>query len=189
MARRGPRKLPKKGPHPYNGRGMRIFGIDKVLRNLKKESEEIYHNSFVGLYKGGLLILRDATIGCPIDLGNLRASGFVMGFGPKIKGIKTKRKKGASPSFVDERAGSKSVHPGRAAKMAGDHQEVIKNHTGILRGRKHPMVVVGFTAFYAVFVHEDPYAHHTRGHYKFLYLAIQKNNAKVLAMIKEEAKL
>ena len=188
--RKGPRRLPKKGPYPHtNVNGLRVFGIDKVLRSLKKESEDIYQNSFVGLYKGGLLVLRDATIGCPIDLGNLRASGFVMGFGPKIKGTKTKRLRGNAPKFVDERAASKSVKPGRAARMSSDHQEVLGKHKSVIGGRKHPMVVVGFTAFYAIFVHEDPYAHHTKGHFKFLYLAIRKNNAKILEMIKEEAKL
>ena len=192
MARKGPRTLPKKGPYSNASGargGLRVFGIDKMLRNLRKESNEIYNNSIIGMYKGALLILRDATLLCPRDLQNLRASGFVMANGPKVTGKRVKRKKGSSPKFVDSRQGTTTYKPGITAQMTGDHEEVISNHEREMESRKNPMVVVGFSAFYAVYVHEDPYAHHEVGQYKFLQLSIRRNTDKVLAMIKEEARI
>ena len=192
MRKKGPRTLPAKGPYSNNSGvrgGLRLHGLEKMLDNLRKESAEIYNKSIAGMYKGAMLILREATIKCPIDLGNLRASGFVMGNGAKVKGVRVKRKKGTSPRFVEERASSKTKKPGIAARMSADHQQVISKHERATDKAFNPMVVIGFSAYYAVYVHEDPWSYHTKGQYKFLYLAMQENTAKVLSMITEEAKL
>ena len=53
---------------------IKITGIDKVLRNLKKATKNMSQKAEIGLKKGGLFLQREAQKITPVDLTNLRPS-------------------------------------------------------------------------------------------------------------------
>lgn len=151
------------------------------MEGLRSALDKIESASKQGLIKGGLLILRESQKTVPVDLGNLRASGYVLwdtsSSGTK-KQFKSKRgKKEASKQVV--------------TRLMNDRQKIISEHQAALRlaSKKKIIVEVGYTAFYAVFVHEDMNASHTKGQRaKYLQRAIQENSRRVFRIVAEEAK-
>jgi preprotein translocase subunit Sec61beta len=145
-----------------------------------------------GLIQGGAVIMKDAQKRTPLDLGNLKASAdIVWQGGPK-----------ASPAF---KAGGQNQPnspesanaPGTstpltdtglkmalAAGMIAFHQEAdALNATA-----PDTTVTVGFGAYYAVFVHENPNAKHPIGEYKFLERAMEAKSAEVLELVERKTK-
>lgn len=53
-----------------------VTGLSSVLRNLKASKSEIGRGIERGLKRGGLFLQRESMKQVPVDLGNLRASGF-----------------------------------------------------------------------------------------------------------------
>lgn len=74
-------------------------------------------------------------------------------------------------------------------------QKLTPVDTGNLKGsaftkirykRGKPKVIVGFSASYALRVHEDLNMRHTNGRAKFLEVAIRNNRARAMKMVKKE---
>jgi hypothetical protein len=110
---------------------------------LNKEIERIKRRSLKGLIEAQMLIRRDMDTTpplIPIDTGNLRASYFAV---TSKGGIKA----GAKAHFKGDQSN----------KLSADHSSVISGASNLVStlGRtKGSAVMMGFSAFYAWFVHE-----------------------------------
>lgn len=154
---------------------MRLEGLDDVLSAINRKIMKQYPEATLqGLLKYGVIVLADAQRRTPVDLGNLRHSGFIVW-----------RKGSATPS-----KGRRFRGKGRS-RMGRDHQ--IAKNLGKIRAvregkKKRPGVMVGFSAHYAPFVHENVEASYNVGEAKFLEKAFQANIAEGLRLIGSEVK-
>ena len=116
-----------------------LKGMDIVLSNLAKEIKKIEGRSTKGLIEAAIIIRKDMDFSAPmipIDTGNLRASWFV------TSGVKIE--KGGQASFEGKEAG----------QLATDHASVISEQKSVAVAIPMPVVIMGFSANYATFVHE-----------------------------------
>lgn len=150
-----------------------ISGLDKVVSNLNKEIARIKKATGAGLYEAGLFIKAKALPITPIDYGNLRGSCFVIGI------YNTSY---PSVSFKGPQAGplysSFSSAVGEALSIVEQKKALDKIS-----------VVVGYGAFYAAFVHENPNAGKFAGEWKFLETTVKQYSPEILSIIKERAKI
>lgn len=114
-----------------------LKGINIVLENLNKEGQILKQKSLKGLIECAIVVRRATDKEMPkipVDTGNLRASWFTT----TIKGTETKKK------FKGE----------NAAELTAGHNEAIGKAKAVVSRIKHPALIMGFSANYAVFVHE-----------------------------------
>lgn len=74
-----------------------------------------------------------------------------------------------------------------------ESQKKVPIDTGNLKASAYTQnkgagVEVGFTADYAIYVHENEEAYHARGEAKFLEKALIENKSKILEIIQKKAK-
>ena len=143
--------------------GIRLAGIDTALAQLNREIRRIKRVSKKALIRAGFLIKREAQSKTPVMTGNLKSSAFVTWGG---KGIPH-----GAPSFKGKDAG----------KMASEHLSVVAGETA--RAKTYNAVEVGYTAYYAIFVHENLTVHHKSGEAKFLENAIRENKDRIVELI------
>lgn len=151
------------------------------MEGLRGALDKIENASKKGLIKGGLLVLRESQKTVPVDLGNLRASGYVLW---------DSSSSGTKKQFRSER-GKKKVPKETVTRLMNDRQKIISEHQAALRlaAKKKVIVEIGYTAYYAVFVHEDIDARHTKGQRaKYLQQAIQENSRRIYRIVAQEAK-
>jgi hypothetical protein len=152
-----------------------VKGLDEVLANLNREIASIKGDVQKGLSLGMLMIKADSMKGTPVDVGNLRGSHYLVTGDGKSEDVKGKFK-------TPKKGSSKS-----AEKVASDHPKHVAESQAKARTQGVPFAEIGCTAFYAVYVHENP-ARHTVGHAKFLEVAIREGASKLLDTIKRFAK-
>ena len=154
-------------------KSIRVVGLDRVLQNLDKKIDRILFLTKRGLTKGGLLILAESNRTVPRDLSNLAASGYVTSTGfPATGGKEAAKFEGEDGTF-----------------LAQQHGQQISIAKGSLSSKKtKPEVEVGYTAFYALFVHEDTQVAHKKGkRAKFLEKSVDENQSAILNAIASEA--
>jgi hypothetical protein len=121
----------------------RVEGADTIVKNLLRSTEFIGEQSIRGLTLGALRVNKESKQEVPVREGNLRASGFVV-------------------NPTDGEVGSSGAFRGAGAgKAATDHQRFLAESKALvsaLTTRSLTAVAVGFSAFYALFVHENPNA-------------------------------
>ena len=127
-----------KSVKPHTG----LKGMDIVLSNLNKEIQAIEGRSLRGLIEFAMLIRRDMDQTpplIPIDLGNMRASWFIV----TAKGTES----GGSPSFKGDKSG----------KLSADYSSAISEARSLAQAnsKKGQFLIMGFSANYVVFVHEN----------------------------------
>jgi len=154
-----------------------LHGFDRVMKNLNKEIEGIKNRSLKGLIRAAILIRRDmehTSPKIPIDTGNLRASFYTV----TSKGRITS---GGTPAFKGEQAN----------KLSASHSNEIGRASNLVRATGEPSVALGFTAFYAFYVHEMVGANFGRpgSGAKFFESALKRNHDKIVKVIREEVKL
>lgn len=155
-----------------------MTGVQKVTYNLRKSIKKIEGTSMAGLFEAALLILREAKIKTPVDLGNLWNSGYIVASSGDIEN--------ETPTFVqDEKAGKKRD----LVKMTSDHLKNISEDAKLVSNPKRMGVIIGFSAYYAMIVHEDVTMRHTRGEALFLQKAIQRNRKRILEIIRDRAEV
>jgi hypothetical protein len=148
-----------------NRGGIRISGIVQALTNLQKEMRKIEGRTKAGLIEAGFAIIRNAQERVPVDLGNLRSSGYVLW----DRGNKGPTKQWSGPE---------------AGKMQQLHAQVIGEQKSQATRNQ---VVIGFTAFYAIYVHEDLTVNHSSGEAKFLQKAIESQKDRVIRIVQARA--
>jgi hypothetical protein len=154
----------------------RVEGIDNVMRNLRKEISQIEGATLKGLMRGAILVIRDAEKTSPLtplDTGNLRASRFVVT-------SRGGQPVGQSPTFQGESSG----------RLQTEHNSKVGSHQAQAQAAGQPMVVLGYTAFYATYVHERVGVSFQRpgAGAKWLEAALKRNEAKILEVVRQEAK-
>jgi len=123
------------------------------------------------LIEAGFAVMRKAVRQTPIDLGNLRASSYV--WWPSSNAIDRQPK-------IDAmfRAGKEGDDTGQ---LRVDRQLVIGQLSARFQQLPVFVVVVGFTAYYSIYVHENETAHHNVGNAKFLERALEEALPEVVA--------
>lgn len=161
-------------------KGIKWRGLDTVLKNLNLHIKKIEGRTVSGMLAASLKVKRDAIILAPIDTGNLRNSTYVVtgGGGTKAKVKQT----GNEGDFKNKSASSDN-----ADIMRSDHNIIISQAKN--RGAKEPFAEIGFTAFYALLVHESVGAHHRTGQAKFLERAFLENKKIILETIRKRAEV
>jgi hypothetical protein len=171
-------------------------GLDEVLLKLGKQVGKIKGKTRKGLTIVVLKIRRDAVKLTPIQTGNLRASAYTI-VGGGVKQAKTSKSRTAFK--VKDKSGS---------RVQAEHQSVIESKKKIQRD---PYGIIGFTAHYALAVHERVNAVGRRvrtgrvkvglgnkrvsigdaqiGQAKFLEEALIKNRKFILTTLAETAKI
>jgi len=163
-----------------------ITGLDEVLKNLNVQILGIKDRTSKGLIESAVLI-RNATENesplTPVDTGNLRASWFVV-------------------SAEGEHGDSLSGHFKKNPKTGAKAKDMRAQHTAIVGGAKAavnalakrgPIVMMGYSANYALFVHEMEGTHpdvnwsRPGSGGKWLEAAFKKNRNKIIDTIKKNA--
>lgn len=158
-----------------------IRGLDKVLKNLNKEIKKIKGSTLKGLIRGALMILRDVELKSPltpVDLGNLRASRFLVSSKGGVS-------MGGSPKF-----GGRGKKKANISKLSSTHASTISEAKSLAKIKGRPTVLFGFSAYYAAPVHEmSGTVNWTRrgSGGKWFERAIDRNIKRILTVIQKEA--
>lgn len=160
-------------------------GIDEVVAALNRKLDKLEKRTLRGLYTAGLAMMKDSMPFIPVVTGNLRNSMFISWPGG-----------GALDSM--------NIF---GYKQANVPQNLIEHQIRRLAkykslADKTNSVFIGFTAAYAVWVHENPragktggrspkgrkyYSYSTVGQYKFFSYPLYKNMNKYVKIIKKKA--
>lgn len=170
----------------------RVDGVKEMKRNIETLKRRHQVNVFKGLVAGGLLVKKDAQENVPVREGNLRSSGYIV-----------------TPTNIPDAGGNFTGEA--SAKLGGDHDGVIQRSQAATAARSTGLkatIAVGFTAFYALMVHENPKSgspgfdpskdrpgmrasevHSRKGGWKFLEKALNKSHEQVKRAIAAAVKL
>ena len=168
----------------------RIKGFDIYLANLNRElMQNVPDRSVKGLIMAAALIRRETEKSSPItplDLGNLRSSFFIVSAKGKVANDTF------NTGFRDNpKTGLK------ASQLKSEHNDAITECKGIVQaneGGKGKFLIMGYSANYALFVHEMPEGNFTvkKGRVpgpKWFETAFKRNRAKILQIIKDNAQI
>lgn len=151
---------------------IRVTGLNQTLANLNKEMKKIRFKNKKGLIQAGMLVKRESQRIVPRDLSNLAASAFIV-WGP------------SAPATAGNFTGKE------ADRMEADHVGITNQEKMSLpAGDINPVVEVGFSAYYALYVHENMKARHNKGKEpKFLQSAIDRNQGQILKIVAGNVKV
>jgi hypothetical protein len=123
---------------------VKIIGLDKVLKNLNKELKKLEERSQKGVTKAALFLRARSQEKVPVVTGNLKNSAFVTWPGGADN---------TSPSFKGP----------EAEDMTEQHSASVGMSRIRTKQGDQPKAEVGYSALYAVVVHENPRAGKTGG--------------------------
>ena len=136
------------GMFPVTG----VVGLEECTINLNKQIAKIRNGSERGLVMASGYIRNDTEKNpyiTPLDYGNLRSSWFT------ATHLGARPADGWNKSFVDA---ANSVKKVKAARMSADHaagKAEKVSEVKALTKRNFKVIIIGYTAFYAVYVHEN----------------------------------
>lgn len=175
-------------------------GLDAVTAKINKEVQKIKGATVDGMLEAALFVQRDAQLLTPVDTGNLRASAYVIyGGGGRIVRSKS----------------NPTVHNKKGKAGSSARFLTVASHNGVLTQRKKPSIdpyaEIGFTADYALAVHErlrgkgkggklGKVVSHAKfdkksgktfqiGQAKFLEQAFKQNSSRIIAIIRRRASI
>lgn len=171
-----------------------------MLRNLNRDIKAIKERTRKGIIKAGFIALNGAMSKCPVDTGNLRASGFLVWEGrqpspPKWSEFhRSTETRSYSLNAATGKVSRAKVTKTQGAQLTKEQfaalesawQETVAKAQGNLDGKKF-VVALGFGAAYAIFVHENAAARHPSGQWKFLEASLLENRKRMLDVIRAEA--
>jgi len=120
----------------------RVIGMNVVQANLNKQIKKIVNYSEAGLLLAAMHLRRESVKEAPIMTGNLRRSVFVVSSTGAVR---------SNPKFKD------------APKMMSNHRRVVGRAKGEVKRAREPQAQIGYSAVYALTVHENPRAGKTGG--------------------------
>lgn len=151
---------------------IRVKGVNTVVNKLNKEFKKQVHTlTESGLIKAGIEIRRDmdkTSPTIPIDTGNLRAS-FTMVTRNTVQSPESSELKG---------------------KEIQEHSQFVEQLKTKTSNSNKPILLMGFSANYAVYVHENLKAKFQRpgSGAKFFESALWRNAARVMEILRNELK-
>jgi len=156
-------------------KGFKITGMNNVSANLNKALKGTIQKGHQGLIQAAILVRRDMNNGSPkIPLmdGNLQASWFVSTFYTSMGG----------GSFTGKDSG----------KLSSEHSALIGASKSMTSDVMVPRMVMGFSAYYATFVHEMPgtnnFSRPGSGP-KFFESALNRTRKEILLLLGKEMQL
>jgi len=157
--------------------------LRKVMANLTAAAAQIKTTSIAGLIECAILVRRDmekADPKTPVDTGNLRHSFFIT----TVKGNTT-----SSGSFKGE----------NATELEAEHQTTMAEASAKVAGIKYPVLIMGYSANYALWVHEaidaqfSGRAKKPKGRpgsgAKWFEFALNRNTPQMLTILGKEMKI
>lgn len=161
----------------------KLEGLRKITAELNKEIVLIKGRSLAGLISASIIVRRRMSSTPPIvprDTRNLDHSWFVV--------TAKSTEDGKSPSFVGKDSG----------EMASGHSAIISREKAMMQVMKIPVLSMGFSANYAIYVHEIvgetkkgkkiEYKHPNAGP-KFFQAALEGSRGEILETIRQHAKI
>ena len=162
-----------------------LLHMEEIIRNLNNELEKIEGRSLQGMILAAIHIQRDmiqTAPKIPIDYGNLQHSYFTI----------------SNKGGGDQMPGKKPE-----GDMLSEHQSTVSTVESVIRAERMPVVAMGFSANYAVFVHENLDANFARpkkvgGKLKnrrpgagarFFSSALDRNHKEILRIIGQNAQI
>lgn len=146
---------------------LQVRGVAAAVDQLNREAGKVKGLTRKAIIKCALEIKRDAVIRAPIDTGNLRSSAFcAWGSGSQSSG-----------AFQGD----------KAADLQSGHTALVNKANASLSSLL-PEAIVGFTANYALYVHEDGQRRNWKG-VKFLERAITENIPLLRAILRDTIKI
>lgn len=165
---------------------VKITGLEKVMKKYGKAVRKIQGHTVQGVLMAGLEVKDSSMKNAPVDTSNLRASTYVVAGGPKEGARRTGTVGERGGKFQSSGIRTKKVLPATLSKLKSDHTTIRGGMLSKVRKSKEPIAAIGFTAFYAVYVHEIKKKYNEGGH-KFLERAVKQNQKRLLNLIKKEA--
>jgi len=171
-----------------------IKGFDIVLSNLEKALLNIEGGTVQGLLLAAAFIRRETERNYPItpvDLGNLRASWFTVA--STMIGGKGFKKKGIAANVKDKfgrTLGTGNFKGPRKAELSQDHINTIAEAQALVSAiSPELMVMMGYTANYAMAVHEmvDREFHRPQSGPKWFETAIKRSTWQIAKIIRDNA--
>lgn len=163
-------------------------GLAQVMANINAEVIKIKNRTNKGLILSAALV-RNSTEKkpplTPVDTGNLRASWFTV---TAAQNVADPLNKSGQFKVTGERS---SITKERLAKLKTDHPQVKAQAKAELAklgaGKKLIGIMMGYTAFYAVYVHEavDKVFHRPGSGPKWLEVHLWNNKANILEIIRQ----
>jgi hypothetical protein len=185
-----------------------VKGFETVMANLNAEIAKIKGASLKGLIECAIEVRRDTEktpIKTPVDLGNLRASWFVVTAKGKEKDDQW------NTGFRNDKSSKrrKTGLEGNAAQFMADRTSAIAEMSAKARSFLpvgKVTLIMGYSANYAVYVHENIRMHDPTNPYwvnriakgkgwrpgsgaKWFQEAVYKNSAKMLGIIRKNIQL
>lgn len=156
--------------------GFKLKGMDRFMRNLNREIKGLKKRTHAGLIKGAILIMNEADKMVPIDTSNLRHSFFIVSY------RKSSDQATIPTRFKGKEAGGLKAWHSRILKQAHVAAKMIGNET-------NPVVIFGYSANYAAFVHEniDLVFKRPSAKARWLFIALQRTRKDVLEEVRKEA--
>lgn len=150
-----------------------FVGLEKLIANLNKEVVKIKGKTMRGFIEVAILIRRSSETAAPVvpvDWGNLRNSFFT-----------TAASGSASGHFKGPQSG----------ELSAEHSSVKAKYKAEVDKDPQPMMVLGYSANYSTFAHENMEAHFQRpgSGPKFLETSIDHNKRKILYLLKKYAEI
>ena len=158
-------------------RSNKLAGLDKVITKLNREVSKIEGRTLKGLIRAAIVVRRSmdkVSPKIPVDTGNLRQSFFLID-------SEGKTRMGTTPSFAGDKPWT----------MFKAHKKTVMGLADLV-SPSGPFVLLGFSAKYAIHVHEMPTSYNfTRegSGPKFLENALDRNILEILYNISKEAKI
>jgi len=153
----------------------RLTGMDIVMNNLKKQMEQYKIKGIAGMLRAVAYMREDmerTSPKIPVDTNNLRASWFVVSQRSDVN---------SSPTFKGD----------NAAELQALHSKTTAMARQIVKGHHTPLVVFGFSANYAWYVHEDVSKNYKRSGSgaKFLEATLNRNTDTMLKIMSNTMKV
>lgn len=123
-----------------------VSGIQQTLANLRRLQKTLLLALQRGYNAAGRLLKDEADKTCPEDLGNLRKSAYVASVDRRPR----------TPSFT---TGGRPGYVRVASKLSAQHGAVVaqgRNWGTNQFAMSQPAAEIGYTAYYAIYVHENP---------------------------------
>lgn len=156
--------------------------LRKVMKQLTEAAATIKTTSVQGLIEAAILVRRDmekTEPKTPIDTGNLRHSFFI--------------------TTVLGTDGKGNFRGESSSEMKSNHEQVTGEANAIVKAHRYPTLIMGYSANYALWVHENitaqfsgrPKKPHGRpgSGAKWFEYAIQRNSALMLKIMAKEMKI
>lgn len=155
-------------------RSFDLKNMKKFMRNFNDEIQRMRGRTHKGLINAAIVLQREAEPMTPLDIGNLRASWFVVSY--------KSGQESDQPQFEGE----------ESSEMTSHHQNVMRHAQGLaarFASPTRPVVLYGYSANYAPFVHENVGASFGRptARARWLFAALQRSKARMLEEIRKEA--